>query len=532
MPRPETLCLPCPGEMMKTTCMHPAGASGRGENDTLYGCLQAYTESDIYPFHMPGHKRRPAFLGGERSGGAWIAPSGSGIPDADQAAALCDITEVDGFDNLHAPEGIIQKEMAFAAGFYGTAETFFSVNGSTCAILAAISAAVPRGGTILIERSCHISVYHAAYLRELHVLYLPQNGEELCSAAAGSCASGRKADAIVITSPSYEGFVKDVRRYAESARAIGAVLIVDEAHGAHFSMHPYFPESAVRCGADLVIQSTHKTLPALTQTALLHNVTGAVSGEKLQRFLDIYETSSPSYVLMASLTRCIHAVAEGGSGAFETYTARLKKLRESLAVSLRHLRLAGAPCEIAAGRYDPGKILILTEGTALRENDGRTADPAMFTGGMLYKELLENYHLQPEMKLQGAVLLMTSAADTQEGFDRLERALLEIDSTLIKAPQCALPEKSRDMENFSLPLAAMRLSEAADLPSERVPLDEAEGRIAAEYVIQYPPDTPLVVPGEVYSRALIRRIGKLLDAGFTLTGLSYSGNGTAAAVIR
>lgn len=190
--------------------------------------LLRYAESDMYPFHMPGHKRRG------------------------NALFKTDITEIDGFDNLHDPHSLLLREMQAAARFYGTKETSILVNGSTCGILAAISAAVRKGGRILIPRSAHISVYHAAYLRDLTLSYI---GEE---------PGKEEPDAVVLTSPSYEGCVSDIRSWAEYTKKRGIPLIVDEAHGAHFSRHPYFPESAISLGADLVIQSTHKTLPAMT----------------------------------------------------------------------------------------------------------------------------------------------------------------------------------------------------------------------------------------------------------------------------
>ncbi|MEE3420051.1 MAG: decarboxylase [Lachnospiraceae bacterium] len=359
---------------------------------TLEGELMRHAASDVYPFHMPGHKGR-----------------------GDEIQRI-DITEIDGFDNLHDPEEIILEEMERAAAFYGTKRTYFSVNGSTCALLAAISAAVPRGGTLLMERGCHMAVYHAAYLRDLHLQYIdyPTPEDEKM----------RTPDAVVITSPSYEGCVKHVEKWAAFAHERGIPLIVDEAHGAHFSMHPYFPKSAIHKGADLVIQSVHKTLPAMTQTALLHLCSDRVDPDRIQRFFDIYETSSPSYVLMASITRCLHMVSDPQSDLFDRYVDMLKDLREKLA-HLAHLHLAGGgsciltsdeelPPFKAGTRVDPGKIVITTTGSAL-------------TGPELYDRLREEYHLQPEMKAPDSCLMMTSPFDTQEGFDRLLEALREID---------------------------------------------------------------------------------------------------------
>ena len=473
--------------------------------------LKNYASSDMYPFHMPGHKRRGDFV------------------------CRTAITEIDGFDNLHDPENLIRGEMNFAKSFYGTEETYFLVNGSTVGILTAISAAVRPGGRILIERGCHISVYHAAYLRGLHIDYF-DFGER----------SGQRPDAVVITSPTYEGVVKPVRKIAAYAHSLGVPLIVDEAHGAHFSMHPYFPESAVRQGADLVIQSTHKTLPALTQTALLHNATGLVPDEKIRKFIDIYETSSPSYVLMASITKAIHRAAEGGSEAFQSYAERLRRLRHALA-GLSNFRLFGGEDCVTSGQdravscvpgmpVDPGKIVIETERSSL-------------SGPELYERLRTGFHLQPEMKAPEYVILMTSVNDTQEGFDRLLDALREIDreagperaaagqeaetAEYVSGPDGQmLPETVRKAADETVQRsgvvsenrpgcapAAMTIAEAADAEHEIVPLNQAAGRVAGDYIIVYPPDSPLVVPGENFTEDGIRAIRDRIRAGLTVTGI-------------
>ena len=455
--------------------------------------LKAYSGTDMYPFHMPGHKRRG------------------------NAVFRTDITEIDGFDSLHDPEGILLEEMTFAADFYGTKDTFFLVGGSTCGILAAISAAVPAGGRILISRRSHISVYHAAYLRNLEIGYLED--EE---------ARDRKADAVVLTSPSYEGCMSDVRAYAERAGQTGSVLIVDEAHGAHLSMHPYFPESAVKLGADLVIQSTHKTLPAMTQTALLHNVSGRVSRASLVKFLRIYESSSPSYVLMSSIASAVHAAAEGGRAYFDGYVRMLKEIREDLADGLAVLSLAGGaegrlrgdelPPYPAGCALDPGKLVILVP-------DGK--------GSCVYDALRERFHLQPEMRTPDYVLLMTSVNDTREGFARLREALFELDremrrsggETAEEPPAEAGQRGPGPAGNGSvlLPPSRMPLAAAWDAAGEEVPLKEAEGRISADFCIVFPPDSPVIVPGEEFTAAVISRIAALEEREIPVTGVTGDG---------
>ena len=211
---------------------------------------------------------------------------------------------------------------------YGTRKSFFSVNGSTAGILTAISASVKKGGQILVARNCHKAVYHAIYLRELVPTYIyPQSDNDL--GINGSISVSRveryleenpKIEAVFITSPTYDGVVSDVRQIAEAAHKHGIPLIVDEAHGAHFRFSDYFPVSATDLGADVVIQSFHKTLPAMTQTAVLHLCSERVSEKLIRRFLGIYETSSPSYILMSSLDACVAKLEKDSGRLFDEFT--------------------------------------------------------------------------------------------------------------------------------------------------------------------------------------------------------------------
>ncbi|MDO4804854.1 MAG: decarboxylase, partial [Lachnospiraceae bacterium] len=408
---------------------------------------------------------------------------------------------------------------------YGARDTLFSVNGSTCALLAAISAAVPKGGTVLIERRSHMAVYHAAYLRELDVAYVEDAGFD-----AEDIDAGKSIDAVVITSPTYEGCMKDVSGWAEYAHANGAVLIVDEAHGAHLGFHPYFPESAARCGADLVVQSTHKTLPAMTQTALLHNVTGRVPTGKLHFFMDIYETSSPSYVLMASITSSLRLVRERGDEFFAAYAERLRKVRRELC-SLKHFRLAGGedavlgfdnelPPHKAGTVMDPGKLVLVPR--HFRKISER------YGAAWLYDELRDGYHLQMEMRTDTYCLAMTSIADSDEGFGRLVAAMREIDERVENDSQRRDCGKQKDIghreEIVKVSVVrtekegCMKIFAALDAPSETINLADAAGRICADFVILYPPDVPLIVPGEVYTEEKADEILGWIERGFSVMG--------------
>ena len=455
--------------------------------------LAEYARTGRYAFHMPGHKRQP-------------------IPGCGWLPLAEDITEIAGFDNLHAPEGILKEEMAAAASLFGAESTFFSVNGSTGAVLAAVSAAVPKGGTLLLERGSHISVYHAAELRDLRLVFI-RNGLPYAEQIRKA-----QADAVILTSPSYEGCMKDVRGWAEAAHACGIPLLADEAHGAHLMTDPYFPESAVTSGADLVVQSLHKTLPAMTQTALLHNVTGRIGDDALRHFLDVYETSSPSYVLMASVTACLHFLQEEGKEAFSSYINRLRHLREELS-GLTQLHLAGGAEGILTSdselppyrkgtRLDPGKLVITAKGR----------------GALLDRLLRERYHLEMEMKAPDYVLAMTSVFDTEEGFARLLSALRELDADGRFAEDCpdaagAGGDAMRQLYEGPWPEAYMSVSEAVERKHVRLPLSEAAGRVSGGYLCLYPPDLPLILPGEVISPEIAKSVREYQKNGFTVTGV-------------
>ena len=277
----------------------------------LFDKLANYGNSGIYPFHMPGHKRQKT---------------------VDFNPYKIDITEIEGFDNLHHAEGVLLEAQKKAEKLYGSEESHFLINGSTAGILSAVSACAKK--TVLIARNCHKAVYHAALIRNLDVYYVyPEIQEEFMLNGGINPADVERSleehpeiEAVVITSPTYDGIVSDVKRIAEIAHAYGKPLIVDEAHGAHFGFSKYFPENSVHLGADIVIHSLHKTLPSYTQTALIHINGKLVDRQKVRMFLQMYQTSSPSYILMAGIDECIRYVEEQGTDAFDKFAERLDRI--------------------------------------------------------------------------------------------------------------------------------------------------------------------------------------------------------------
>ena len=439
------------------------------------------------------------------------------------ALAELDITEVEGFDNLHQPEGILRELQQYAAAVYGAEEIYYLVGGSTCGILSAISAAVPMGGRLLIARNCHKSVYHGAYLRQLQLSYLypavvPE--AEICEAVSPqqvqeALESEPDINGVLIVSPTYEGRIAEVEEIAQIVHSYGIPLIVDEAHGAHLGFHPAFAGGSSRAGADLVVTSVHKTLPAMTQTALLH-VNGTLVDRRLvRRFLQIYQSSSPSYVLMASIDNAIHLAAEGGeqlfSGMVENWNHMLRELSACRALTI------WPPASLAQTEYqrhqDIGKLVISVKNTGI-------------SGKQLYRELLEKYGLQMEMVCEHYVLAMFTIADCPQGYERLTKALLEIDSRMAQAGRKRILQAGTDrgkQKESGGPLLcgdSRTLSECWDQPVEWSALRDAVGRYAGEFVCIYPPGTPILVPGERLEEAQRQLIEQYLADGLEVQGIT------------
>ena len=468
-----------------------------GDDVSLYATLSSYGESDYYPYHMPGHKRNK--LAGDMAQYYGI-----------------DITEIDGFDDLHHADGILWDVMQRANRLYGAEETFYIVNGSTCGVLASIMTATERGSELLIARNCHKSVYHAAILQELQLhYYYPPILEEygICD---GVDADGidclleehPNSRAVVITSPTYEGIVSDIKTIAEVVHKRNKILIVDEAHGAHFGLDENMPRSAVVGGADLVIHSLHKTLPAMTQAALLHVQGDRIDRRKLRGYLAMLQTSSPSYVMMASMDSCIRYVEKHGAERFvfmrQQYNIFCKKMEACRHIRIGKMKKVSEKFHFLTD-WDIGKLVISVRYTSM-------------SGRKLYDILREEYHLQMEMAASDYVLAIMTIMDTEEGWQRLADALLEIDGRI----EGKLGEITIATELVP-PTTALTAAGAFHSSREEVPLEEAVERTSADFINLYPPGIPILVPGEVISEAMCAQIGEYLRTEFKVQGVTTEG---------
>lgn len=405
---------------------------------------------------MPGHKRNPKF-----------SITGSDI----------DVTEIDGLDNLHNPKDILLEVEQALQSIYKSEKSFMLVNGSTVGILAAIFSVCDDGDKIIIARNCHKSVYNACMLRHLRVVYLEpefdhSNGyytRVLQSYVDEAVRNHPDAKAVVITSPTYEGIVSSI--------TCNPTLIIDAAHGAHLGLgvFPSYPKG------DIVVSSLHKTLPALTQTAVI-NVYNQdfITGVKM--YLSVFESSSPSYVLMNSAAVCCEYV-QNNKKEFYRYFDRLCRLRE---MNLFHLRLMYSD--------DYSKVVISCANTGI-------------TGVELARILRNKYSIEVEMASERYIIAMTSVGDIEEIFTSFANALEEIDSELMLREQPLL-KKPPVPEGEQCIFVSRESCETL--------IEESIGKISNEFVYAYPPDIPILSPNEKISKQTVRYIADAEKAGVTI----------------
>jgi arginine/lysine/ornithine decarboxylase len=445
-----------------------AGLFHREARVSLIDYLDQYRKTRL-PMHMPGHKRNASLAG-------YLARLGADL----------DVTEAEGLDNLHDAAGILKDGMEKAAALWGSGRAFWLVNGSSCGILAGVWAASPDGGAAVCARNCHRSVLNALILRRARAFYvMPETDEAGIAgplspdAVASALDDNPDARLVIVTSPTYEGVLSNIPEICRVAHARGAAVLVDEAHGAHLGFGHGFPDGAVRAGADIAVQSLHKTLPSLTQTALLHVNGNRIDAEAVRAALSVFETSSPSYLLMASIDGCAELLRTRGDALFSAWREGLSGLEKRLS-ALKHLSLGAG-----AWPRDPSKVVIRTDKSDI--------------GGMRLMEMLRARGIEPEMAAPGYVVLMTGMGDTDATLSALAEALLDIDGRIGSGRLAPLPP-------LPLPTRVLSPWEAALRASETVKLADAAGRVCAEAVWAYPPGIPLVVPGEALSAEIARAV--------------------------
>lgn len=485
--------------------------------------FQHYNEKNLLPLHMPGHQRKTEM--------------GTALPYA------YDYTEVEELDNLHAPEGILQEAMNHTAAYYGCSDCFYLVNGSSSGLQAGIFTLLEEGDEVVVARNCHRSVFYALSLRKAKIHFLlPEFWEDFSCFGSVSLkeverliSAFPKTKALIFTSPSYEGVVSDVEAIARLCHENGLSLLVDEAHGAHFSPKKgaSFSESAIALGADLVVQSPHKTLCSLTQSAWILGNGERYSREKLSFYLSVFQTTSPSYPLMLSLEKATTLLEREGEALFSHWKKVMKSFREQ-ARTLSYFSFLWEK-EEACFAMDCSKIFLRAQGI-----------PELRLGKDLAKLLREDYGIESEMHSGENLLLMTGPFISEEDMDRLFFALKDIErrfgeekgkpsvddrgrqagdgmSGLIEGSAEPLQSKLLSSALYQISVAENTLQISEGLKEgEELSLCDGEGRICLEYLSLYPPGIPLLFPGEKLTAEKIQAIEALEKEGIEL---QYSRHG-------
>ena len=490
---------------------------------SLYHDLIEYTDKHYTPLHMPGHKRNPSF------------PQ----PDAYKS----DITEIPGFDSLYEESGPLLALKERVQRLYHSENSFLLVNGSTGGLLTAIRSATKQGDTVLMARNCHCAVYHAIRMFGLHAEYIQPDCDEygiaegirleqvqralesINATSSGSSATEthsaptcKRPSLVILTSPTYEGRLSELKAIADYLHEQNIPLLVDEAHGAHLSLHPAFEGSAVAAGTDLVVQSLHKTLPALTQTALLHVNGSLVSLDRIRTNFKMLQTSSPSFLLLSSVDQCISALEERADELFLALqqnllnfyeiTKRLKQLHVITPAKYESPRDMTRPSADTASQLvpltcDPSRIVVTT--------------PPALTGLQLTERLKKDFGIELEASAPRHIIAITGIADTEETFERFAKALLAIDADLT-LKQATKHTTNNCFRYPAIPEAVYDSHAVEASPTESLPYPSCEGRISAEFLYLYPPGIPMLVPGERISTELLSCIEHLLENGFSLYG--------------
>lgn len=436
----------------------------------LYNFLK---NNNNYPFHMPGHKRNPRYV------------------ELMSMGAALDITEICGADNLHGADGIILSAMERASRLWDSDKSYILVNGSTCGLLTAMWTVAHRGDKVLVSRNCHKSVYHGIELLGLRPVFLtPEYLEDIgvygeLKAETVKKAIDKHSDAVCViaVSPTYEGYISDLSAISELCHRAGMVLIADEAHGAHLDLSPCFTGGAVRAWADITVHSLHKTLPALTQTAMLHLKGDRVDRGRLEHGLAIFQSSSPSYLLMSSAEQAT-AMAEHRED-FEVWYSLIKGLYRDM------LGLKGVYLLPESENRDSSKLVIKGK------------------NGIALAAFLRDKGIELEYATESFALAMTGLGDRCEGFQKLAAALFAADNAVETAKKASFDYPYCEGELETDIETALRSS------AELMPLSKAAGRVSAEYIWAYPPGIPLIIPGQPISKELaeIDTKGLLSDKG-------------------
>ena len=468
------------------------------QNETpLFNALMEYVNRDTLPFHVPGHKKG---IGIDSEFKEFIGANPFKI----------DVTVFKLVDSLHHPNGPIKKAQELAADAYGAKASFFSIHGTSGAIQAMILSVVKDGDKIIVPRNVHKSVTSGIILSGAIPIFVEPEIDKKLGIAHGvtpetiekALKENPDSKAVLIINPTYYGVATDIKKIADIVHSYDIPLIVDEAHGPHLAFSNKLPMSAIEAGADICAQSTHKIIGSLTQGSLLHINSKYVDPKKLQQILNLLQTTSPSYILMASLDCARRQIALEGKELLDKAIELCKYTRNEIN------KIPGFYCfgEEILGKpgsyaFDPTKLTISSRDLGI-------------TGFELDTILADKYHIQMELSDFYNVLAVGSFGDTKEGMDKLINALKEISNEYY-----GNREPIQDFLDIpTIPKKILNPREAFYSNKISVPLKESVGKISGEFLLAYPPGIPVLCPGEEITKEVIEYVNDLKRANLYVQG--------------
>ncbi|MDD7796385.1 aminotransferase class I/II-fold pyridoxal phosphate-dependent enzyme [Clostridium sp. 'White wine YQ'] len=451
--------------------------------------LSEYRKLNLAPFSMPGHKLGRAF--GKNM--LELIPSS-------------DITEVEGLDNLHNPQGIIKDAQELLKNCYESKSSYFLVNGSSSGNLSMIFAAFQEGDKVLIERNCHKSIYNGILLRKLKPVFLKNSVDENLDVTLGIDMNNflqvleEESDikGIILTYPNYFGIGVNLKKIVEKCKEKGVKILLDAAHGAHFGFNKNLPENPLKYEIDMVVMSAHKTLPSLTQSAYLH-INKEEYKEKIEFYLKIFTSTSPSYIFLVTLDYSRYYLQEKADKEYDILIDRINNFKDNVK-KVPYIKVLSKEDLSSKWIFDTTKIVITQSGKYKSIN--------------LEKYLLEK-GIQCEMSFGRTVVLISTPFNTQEDFDRLEKAILEL--RLVKNEEESHKEYSSylDIQDGEIIEPYKILDKATAL----LDVSHITGHIAAENITPYPPGIPFIMMGEKISKEKKDKLIKLLEDNIDIIGI-------------
>ncbi len=463
----------------------------------LFDGLLRHAERNPVQFHIPGHKK------------------GNGMDPVfkefiGENALSIDLINIAPLDDLHQPHGIIKEAQQLAAEAFGADHTFFSVQGTSGAIMTMIMAVCGPGEKIIVPRNVHKSIMTAIVFSGAVPIFIhPEIDKDLgishgitTESVTRALTEHPDAKGLLVINPTYFGIAGDLKQIVDIAHSFNVPVLVDEAHGVHIHFHEDLPISAMQAGADMAATSVHKLGGSMTQSSILNVREGLVSVNRVQTILSMLTTTSTSYILLASLDTARRHLAINGHQIIEQTLKHAQETRKKIN-EIDHLYCVGE--EILGSKatydYDPTKLIVSVKNLGISGHDAE-------------KWLRDRYNIEVELSDLYNILCIITPGDTKEDCELLVKALTEMAASFKGTVQ----SRYAHVMLPDIPLLALSPREAFYAETETVPLDESAGRIMAEFMMVYPPGIPIFIPGEIITEENLRYVKENVAAGLPVQG--------------